>query len=99
MAGEAPEDREKAIAAIAAQARAERPKYSRAMWTAATLAIIVGAIAFVIVVFSDAEPSRPLTNLRPTTVHEHRAGLVSGLVIGLGVGIAIGFMLARRKRG
>jgi hypothetical protein len=92
------QDREKAIAEIAAKARADRPKSSRAMWIAAAIAIVIGAIALVVVLFSDAEPTRPLTNLRPTTLHDSRAGLATGIAIGLCAGIAIGFAIGRRRR-
>jgi F0F1-type ATP synthase membrane subunit c/vacuolar-type H+-ATPase subunit K len=92
-------DREKAIEAIAQQARANRPRSSRGMWIAAALVVVASAIAFVVVMFVDADPSRPAAKLDATRAEprEPRAGLATGIAIGLCAGIAIGFALARRK--
>lgn len=86
-------DRERAIAEIAANARAERPKTAPVVKVAALVAVALGVIACIVVWVVEDEPRR----VAPTS-SEPVTGFSSGLVVGIAIGIAIGFAIARQLK-
>jgi hypothetical protein len=85
-------DREKALEAIADQARHARPKASRATWIAAGLVVVASVIACAIILFADGA-----STAKPPGAVTNGAGFTTGLAVGLAVGLALGVIVARRK--
>jgi len=63
---------------------------SRALWIVTAIVGLAGAIAFVILMFSDGKPQQ-----QPPT-SERGLGFSTGLVLGLALGVAVGFAIARK---
>jgi hypothetical protein len=88
------EDREQAVRAIAESARATRKRPSRGMWIAAVLVGVACAIGFVVLMFSEGEPSPTPTR---STTDGRGFGFAAGLLVGGAVGIAVGLAIGRQR--
>jgi hypothetical protein len=86
-------DRDAALRAIDEAARAGRKVPSRTLWIVAAIVAVIAAIAFVVVLVADGDPSPK----QPTASERGYGGFSIGLVVGLVVGIAIGFAMRRQR--
>lgn len=89
------EQREQTIAAIAARARAGRPRVSRRTWI---LSLVLGGVCLVgFLLLIAANPGEATST--PEASARRSDGFVRGLVVGGALGIAIGVAVARRYSG
>jgi len=90
------DDREQAIEEIVQSARQVRPRTPRWLWILAGVLGMAGAIAFVIVLVSEGDPTgAPLASPDPAGSGSG-SGFGAGLALGVGIGIAVGYGIARQ---
>ena len=88
------DDREQAIEQIVQSARQVRPRTPRWLWIFAGILGVAGAIAFVIVLVSEGDPTGP-SPASPDPAGSG-SGFGAGLALGVGIGIAVGYAVARQ---
>lgn len=88
------DDREHAIEEIVQTARQARPRTPRWLWIVAGILGVAGAIAFVIVLVSEGDPTGPAA--ASPDPGGGRSGFGAGLALGVGIGIAVGYGIARQ---
>ncbi|MBX3156973.1 MAG: hypothetical protein KF773_13445 [Deltaproteobacteria bacterium] len=87
------DDRERAIAEIAAAGRATRKPASRALWIAAAIAGALGLAGFAIAMLADGS-----TTTTPSRSPEVRSlSFGTGLAVGVVAGLILGYVLFRHS--